>query len=193
MPQQGCVGVNHALGGARRARRVHNGQRIRFIDVVFHRLEQRGVDHVAGFGVDQDVAQQRGSVLDVGESLPVVVRAERRSGKEDFGVAVDELCGHLRSRGECRERYDDGADARGGEHAYDERLTVGVEQPDVSALSRAEGNQTASQLCRPVVGLRVAEALDVAHEKRVLSSVAGLAAQNFGDGQRFTWHVRRDS
>ena len=34
VPQQGRVGVHHALRGARRARRVHDGQRIRVVDVV---------------------------------------------------------------------------------------------------------------------------------------------------------------
>ncbi len=91
MAEQGGVGVHHALRGAGRARRVHDGQRIRIVDVVFHRLEQRGVDHVVGFGVDQDVAQQRRRSLNVGKPRPVVVGAERCSGKQDFGVAVDEL------------------------------------------------------------------------------------------------------
>ena len=172
--------------------RVNDGQRIRFVDVVFHRLEQRGVDRVAGFGVDQDMAQKRCSALDVGKSLPVVVRSEGCSSKQDFGVAVDELQGKLWSGGEGREWYDDGTDARGGQHADDERLTVGVEQPDMSTLSRAEGDQTAGQLRRPPIGFRVAEALGVAHQERVVWSGAGLLPQNFGDGQRFTWHVRRD-
>ena len=138
------------------------------------------------------MAQQRRSSLNVGKSLPVVVGAERRSGEQDFDVAVDELCRHLRSGGERRERYDNGADARGGQHADDERRAVGVEQPDVGALARAERDQTAGQSRRPAVGLRVAEALGVAHQERVLCPRAGLLPQNFGDGQRFTWHVRRD-
>ena len=138
------------------------------------------------------MAQKRCSALDVGKSLPVVVRSEGCSGKQDFGVAVDELQGKLWSGGEGRERYDDGTDARGGQHADDERLTVGVKQPYMSTLSRAEGDQTAGQLRRPPIGFRVAEALGVAHQEWMRWSGAGLLPENFGDGQRFTWHVRRD-
>ena len=109
--QKRCVRVNHALGSARRPRRVHDGHWIRFLDVVFHCLEQRGVDRLVGFVVDQDVAQQRGSVLAVGEACPVVVRSEGGSGQQDFGVAVGQLYRELRGSGEGRKRYDDSADA----------------------------------------------------------------------------------
>jgi len=44
---------------------------------------------------------------------------------------------------------------------------------------RAEGDQTACQSRRPAVGLRVAEALGVAHQERVLCPGAGLLPQNF--------------
>ena len=137
------------------------------------------------------MAQQRRSSLNLSKSRSVVVRAERRSGKEDFGIAVDELHTQLRSRGERRERNDDGADARGGQHPDDERRTVGVEQSDMSALSGAEGDQTAGQLRRPAVGLCVAEALGVADQERVVGPRLCLLPQHVPDGQRFTGHVRR--
>ncbi len=175
--QQGCVGVHHALGRARRARRVDDGQRIRSVDVVLP--SPRAARRRPCRRSSESIRTWRSSgaaSLDVGESLPVVVRSEGCSGKQDFGVAVDELYRKLRSGGEGRERYDDGADARGGQHADDERRTVRVEQPDVSALSRAEGDQTAGQLRRAAVGLGVAEALGVAHQQRVLCAGRGPAA-----------------
>ena len=96
------------------------------------------------------------------------MRAERCSGKQDFSVAVDQLYGDLGTGREGGERYDDSADARCGQHADDERPTVGVEQSDMRALSRAKGDQAACQSRRPAVGLRVAEPLGVAHQERVL-------------------------
>ena len=44
--EQRGVGVHHSLRGAGRARRVDDGQRIRAVDIVFHRREQRPVDRL---------------------------------------------------------------------------------------------------------------------------------------------------
>lgn len=87
---------------------------------------------------------------------------------------------HFRPDRERGERHDDGTDASGGKHADDERHTVRVEQPDMGTLAGAERDQAAGQLCRTTVGLRVADALTVAHQQRMAASDLRLLAQHPG-------------
>jgi hypothetical protein len=103
-----------------------------------------------------------------------------------------ELRDQLRRLQQCALRNKHGADARQRHRDLHPLHRIRHDQTDPSPLSRAEGDQTAGQLRRPAVGLRVAEAFGVAHQQRVLSSGAGLLPQNFADGQSFTWHVQRN-
>lgn len=96
---------------------------------------------------------------------------------------------HFRPGRERGERDDDGADARGRQHADHERHTVGVEQPDMRALARAERDQATGQPCRETVGLCVADAFAVAHQQRMFASDPRLLAQKPGK-RGTTGHAR---
>ena len=104
-------------------------------------------------------------------------------------MSLCELRRQLRGGGERRERDDDGADARCGQHRDDPRGAVGVQQPDMGALARAESDQAAGQVGGAAVGLGVAEALGVAHQQRMVAATLHLLAQHLGD--RGLRHVRR--
>ena len=99
--EQGGMGVHHALGAAGGARRVDDGQRIRPVDVVFHRLQQLRVDGVGesvhrlvsrsatwrncgAAATKQPVESKSGARKNLGQPLHVVVRAERRGGQAGF-------------------------------------------------------------------------------------------------------------
>ena len=108
MVEQRGVGVHHPLGRAGRARGVDDRQRVRAVDIVFHRRQQRLID---GLGEPMESSRSKitcrncgaatsnsgspeskaGARQYLGQPLHVVVRAERRRSKQDFGVAVDEL------------------------------------------------------------------------------------------------------
>ena len=126
----------------------------------------------------------------VGQSLHVVVGAERRGGQQDFDVAVEQLLAHFAGGDEGGERDHHGADSRRREHCDDELRAVGVEQPHVGALAGAKGDQPTGKLRRPAVGLGVADAVCVADEKRVVPARAGLMPQDLGDrGDHRAWSL----
>lgn len=165
--EQRGVGVYHALGRAGRTRRVDDRQRIGSVDVGFQCRQHRLVGLFVGFGIDQHMAQQRSGAADFSQPASEVVAAVRRGGQQDRHVAVDELFPKLGRHGERGERHDHGPDPGRGKHPDHEVGPVRVQQPDVSALTRAESDQAAGELSRTAVGIGVAEAVAVAHQERM--------------------------
>ncbi len=187
MAEQGGVRVDHSFGGARRTRRVDDGQRVCAVDIVFHRGQQCGVDRLGELvqaleiaWADRDLTQlrrcgreQRPFGVEIGvrhrlrESLAIVVGAKRRRAQQDLGVAVDQLLTHLAGRDEGRKRDHHRADPRRSQHPDHELGAVRVEESHVGALAGTERDQSAGKLCRAALGLGVADAFVVANKKRV--------------------------
>ena len=166
--EQRRMGVHHSLRGGGGTRRVHDGQGVRWVDVVLHRLEQRHVDGVGRSASMRTWRSRRDCrSVDVRQPVAVVVIAVGSRGKQDLDVGVGELGRHLGCGGERRERHDHRADARHGQHRDDPLRPVRVEQADVTALACAEGDQTAGELGRAAVGVGVAEAVGVADQQRM--------------------------
>ena len=189
MGEQRGVGVHRALRCARRPRGVDDGQRIGAVDVVLQRREQRLVDD-RGSSVSDWSNTARGASGAASESTPasmlepsrcadVVVRPVRRGGQQDRDVAVHELV--VRSSGAVAKVVNGTTTApmRAAASMRDhERRAVGVQQPDVGALARAEGDEPAGQLRRTALGVGVAEPVGVADQQRVFAALSACSAQH---------------
>ncbi len=184
--EQPGVCVYHSLGAAGGAGGVHDGHRIGTVDVVLHRLEQRGVDAVGKPlhppGVDSDVAQLRGGGDEqpvigvelrprkrVGQTPDVIVRPERRGGQKDFDVAVDQLLAQFAGGDEGGEGDHHRTDTGRRQHADGEFAAVRVEQSHMSALAGTVRDQPAGQHRRAPIGVGVTDAVVVANQKWVVS------------------------
>lgn len=116
--------------------------------------------------------------------------AERSGRQQDLGVAVAQLLCEFAGRGEGAERHHHRTDAGRGQHADEELRAVGIQQADVGALARTEGDQAARQASGPAFCLPVVEAVGVADQQRVRWAVDRPAPQHGGDGVRLS-HGRR--
>ena len=184
MADQGAVGVDHALGVAGGAGRVHDHHAVGGRDGVLRGPQHGVVDRRREAVEVEDGLPEHGHGLDGGEGLDVVVRAVGPGAEQEPDVGVAEQRPQLGSGREGAEGNAHGADAGCRQPGDDEGAAVGVEDPDVRALADAGGEQAPGEQCGAAIGLRVGEDVLVAHQQHRVRPLGDPLPEQRRDGER---------